>query len=242
VEGPDSRTKAKGGTGTTRDIKDIPSGETRARPEILGKHLVHSDNHGIGVSDPRVHEGPVVVGQDMKRDWSVKPSLAPRKVEGLSSIAMARHVTGKGMADRAKPRRSMEHHQSGVRVSGPRSWPEDLERHRVHSDNQGSSVSDPPVSPENNADEEEDPDRGKARQRNEEKVRQMNQGDIEVLGAGPVVVGQDMRRGWSVKPSLAPRKVEGLGSIAKARHGTGKGMAFGAKNLVIAWNTSRGSV
>jgi hypothetical protein len=26
------------------DIKDIPSGETRARPEILGKHLVHSDS------------------------------------------------------------------------------------------------------------------------------------------------------------------------------------------------------
>jgi hypothetical protein len=99
VEGPGSRTKAKGGTGTTiLDIlKDIPSGETRARPEILGKkHLVHSDNHGIGVSDPRVHEGPVVVGPDMKRDWSVKPSLAPRKVEGLSSIAMARLGTGNG--------------------------------------------------------------------------------------------------------------------------------------------------
>jgi hypothetical protein len=44
VEGTDSRTKAKGGTGTIRDIKDIPSGETRARPEILGKHLVHSDS------------------------------------------------------------------------------------------------------------------------------------------------------------------------------------------------------
>jgi hypothetical protein len=50
-----------------------------------------------------------------------------------------------------------------------------------------------------------------------------------------------MRRGWSVKPSLAPRKVEGLGSIAKA-HGTGKGMVFGAENLVMAWNTVRGSV
>jgi hypothetical protein len=93
----------------------------------------------------------------MKRDWSVKPSLAPRKVEGLSSIAMARHGTGKGTADRAKPRRSMEHHQSGVSVSRPRSWPED----RVHSDNHGSSVSDPRVSPEeNNVDEEEDTDRG----------------------------------------------------------------------------------
>jgi hypothetical protein len=47
----------------------------------------------------------------------------------------------------------------------------------------------------------------------------------------------------SVKPSLAPRKVEGLGSLAKARHGTGKGMAFGAENLIIAWNTTfRGSV
>jgi hypothetical protein len=51
---------------------------------------------------------------------------------------------------------------------------------------------------------------------------------------GPVVVGQDMRRGWSVKPSLAPRKVEGLASIAKA--------LFRAKNLVVAWNTFRGSV
>jgi hypothetical protein len=59
---------------------------------------------------------------------------------------------------------------------------------------------------------------------------------------GPVVVGHDMRRGWSVKPSLAPRNVEGLRNIAKARHGTGKGMAFRAKNLVIAWNTVRGSV
>jgi hypothetical protein len=53
------------------------------------------------MSDPRVHEGPVVVGPDMKRGWNVKPSLAPRKVEGLSSIAMARQGTGKGMADRA---------------------------------------------------------------------------------------------------------------------------------------------
>jgi hypothetical protein len=136
----------------------------------------------------------------------------------------------------------MEHHQSGVRANGSRSWPEDLERHRVHSDNQGSSISDPRVSSENNADEEEDPDRGKARQRNEEKVRQLNHGDIQVLGAGPVVVGQDMRRGWSVKPWLAPRKVEGLDGIAKARHGTGKGMAFVAENRVIAWNTFRGSV
>jgi hypothetical protein len=75
---------------------------------------------------------------------------------------------------------------------------------------------DPRVSPENNADEEEDPDRGNAHQRNEEKVRRLNHGDIKVLGAGPVVVGQDMRRGWSVKPLLALRKVEGLGSIAKA--------------------------
>jgi hypothetical protein len=167
--------RQKGGTGTTiRDIlKDIPSAETRARPEILGKHLVHSNNHGIGVSDPRVHEGSVVVGPDMKRDWSVKPLLAPRKVEGLSSIAMARHGTGKGTADRAKPRRSMEHHQSGVSASGPRCWPEDLERHRVHSDNHGSSVLDPCVSPENNADEEEDTNRGKARQRNEERVRRV---------------------------------------------------------------------
>jgi hypothetical protein len=66
----------------------------------------------------------------------------------------------------------MEHHQSrGVSASGPRSWPEDLERHCVHSDNHGSSVLDPRVSPENNADEEEDTDRGKARQRNEERVR-----------------------------------------------------------------------
>jgi hypothetical protein len=65
---------------------------------------------------------------------------------------------------------------------------------------------------------------------------------IRAFRSPVVVVGQDMRRGWSVKPSLAPRKVEGLGSIAKARHGTGKGMAFVAENLVIAWNTFRGSV
>jgi hypothetical protein len=33
--------------------------------------------------------------------------------------------------------------------------------------------------------------------------------------------------------------VEGLGSIAKARHGTGKGMAlFRAENLIVAWNTT----
>jgi hypothetical protein len=84
------------------------------------------DNHGISVSDPRVHEGPVVVGPDMKRDWSVKPSLAPKKVEGLTSIAMARHGTGKETADRAKPCHSMEHRHSGVSAGGPRSWPEDL--------------------------------------------------------------------------------------------------------------------
>jgi hypothetical protein len=54
VEGPDSRTKAKDGSGKRRDNKDIPSGEARSRPKILEKHLVHSDNHGIGVSDPRV--------------------------------------------------------------------------------------------------------------------------------------------------------------------------------------------
>jgi hypothetical protein len=95
VEGPDSRTKAKDGSGTRRDVKkDIPSGETRSHPKILGKHLVHSDNHGISVSDPRVHKGPVVVGLDMKRGWSVKPLLAPRKVEGLGSMAKARHGTG----------------------------------------------------------------------------------------------------------------------------------------------------
>jgi hypothetical protein len=73
----------------------------------------------------------------------------------------------------------MEHHQSGVSAGGPRSWPEHLEGHRVHSDNHGSSVSDPRVSPEKNANEEEDTDRGKARQRNEERVRRLNQGDIE---------------------------------------------------------------
>jgi hypothetical protein len=89
-----------------------------------------------------------LVGQDMKRGWSVKPSLEPRKVEGLGSIAMARHRTGKERANRAKPRGSMEHHQ-GVRAGEPRSRPEDLERHRGHSDNHGSSVSDPRVSPKN---------------------------------------------------------------------------------------------
>jgi hypothetical protein len=48
--------RQRGGTGTRRDIKDIPSGETRSCPEILEKHLVHSDNHGISVLDPRVQE------------------------------------------------------------------------------------------------------------------------------------------------------------------------------------------
>jgi hypothetical protein len=27
------------------------------------------------------HEGPVIVGLDMKRGWSLKPLLAPRKVD-----------------------------------------------------------------------------------------------------------------------------------------------------------------
>jgi hypothetical protein len=59
VEGPDSRTKAKGGSGMIRDIKDIPSGETRARPEILGKHLVHSGRSCVKSSpEPRKVEGP----------------------------------------------------------------------------------------------------------------------------------------------------------------------------------------
>jgi hypothetical protein len=72
--------------------------ETRSCPEILEKHdLVHSDNHGISVLDPRVH-GPHCCGAEHERGWSVKPSLAPRKVEGLGSITKARHGTGKGMA------------------------------------------------------------------------------------------------------------------------------------------------
>jgi hypothetical protein len=134
---------------------------------------------------------------------------------------MARHGTGMGMADRAKPRRSMEHHQSGVRASGPRSWPEDLERHRVHSDNHGSSVSDPRVSSENNADEEEDPDRGKTCQRNEEKVRRLDQGDIEVLGAGPVVVGQDIRRALGLVIACSSGSTDRL-----HHHGRSKGRSI----------------
>jgi hypothetical protein len=75
VEGPDSRTKAKGGTGTIQDIKDIPSGETRARPEILGKHLVHSGRS------------------------RVKPSPEPRKGEGPGSRTQAKGGTGTTILD-----------------------------------------------------------------------------------------------------------------------------------------------
>jgi hypothetical protein len=82
VEGPgDGRTKAKNGTGMREAIKAKSCGKARSHSESLEKHLVHSNNHGVGASDPCVHEGPVVVGQDMKRGWSVKPLLAPRKVE-----------------------------------------------------------------------------------------------------------------------------------------------------------------
>jgi hypothetical protein len=101
VEGLEGIIKAKkNGSGKRGGIKDIPV----ARPDPVRKSwksiwLLHSDNHGISVLDPRVHEGPaVIVGPDMKRGWSVKPSLAPRKVEGLGSIVKARHGSGKGMA------------------------------------------------------------------------------------------------------------------------------------------------
>jgi hypothetical protein len=80
--------------------------------ERLEKGLVPSDNHGISVPDLHVHEGPVIVGQDMKRGWSVKPSLAPRKVEGLGSIAKVRHGTGKETAYGAIPCSSMKHRQT----------------------------------------------------------------------------------------------------------------------------------
>jgi hypothetical protein len=193
VEGPGSRTKAKGGLVLRYGISSRIYPVERPEPvrKSWGRSISFTWITMVSVCRIRAFmRAQSLWGPDMKRDWSVKPSLAPRKVEGLSSIAMARLVTGKGTADRAKPPHSMEHHQSGVSTGGPRSRPEDLEGHHVHSDNHGSSVSDPRVSPENNANEEEDTDRGKACQRNEERVRRLNQGDIEVLGEYlPEVVG-----------------------------------------------------
>jgi hypothetical protein len=79
VEGPDGITEAKNATGKREAIKAKPCGEARSHSESLEKHLVHLDNHGISVLDPCIHEGPVVVGQDMKRGWSIKPLIALRK-------------------------------------------------------------------------------------------------------------------------------------------------------------------
>jgi hypothetical protein len=60
VEGPDCIvTKAKNGTGKREAIEAKPGSVS------LEKCLIHSDNHVISVSDPCVHEGPVIVGQDI---------------------------------------------------------------------------------------------------------------------------------------------------------------------------------
>jgi hypothetical protein len=69
-------------------------------------------------------------------------------VERLGSIAEARPGgTGKDTAHGANPHSSMERRQR-IHVGEPKSQPEDLERHLVHSGNHGSSVSDLRISPE----------------------------------------------------------------------------------------------
>jgi hypothetical protein len=95
VEGPEGITKAKDGSGKRRGIEDI----LMARPDPVWKSWKSIWFTSITMESLfriRMFMGPVVVGQDMRRGWSVKPLLAPRKVEGLGSIAKARHGTGKG--------------------------------------------------------------------------------------------------------------------------------------------------
>jgi hypothetical protein len=72
----------------------------------------------------------------------------------------------------------MEHRQR-ICVSEPKSQPEDLERHLVHSDNHGSSVLDLRISLKDI--DEEYTNVVTARQRKEERGRRLNKGDIEVL-------------------------------------------------------------
>jgi hypothetical protein len=40
-----------------------------------------------------------------------------------------------------------------------------------------------------------------------------------------------VKRGWNIKPSLAPRKVEGMDRITKAWNGTGKRKALKTDSL-----------
>jgi hypothetical protein len=72
----------------------------------------------------------------------------------------------------------MEHRQR-ICVSEPKSKPEDLERHLIHSDNHGSSILDPRVSLKDI--DEEYTNMMTACQRKEERGRRLNKGDIEVL-------------------------------------------------------------
>jgi hypothetical protein len=72
----------------------------------------------------------------------------------------------------------MEHLQR-ICVSEPKSQPEDLERHLVHSDNHGSSVLDPRVSLKDIDEEKYTINVVTVRQRTEERGRCLNKGDIE---------------------------------------------------------------
>jgi hypothetical protein len=179
VEGPDkSITKAKDGYGKRRGIGDTPV----ARPDHVRKSwksMIWFTRITMGsVFWIRAFMGPVVVGQDMKRGWSVKPSLAPRKVEGLGSIAKAWDWEGNGFRSR-EPHNSMEHLQR-ICVSKPTSQPEDLERHLVHSeDNHGSRVLDPRVSLKDIDEEYTTINVVTVRQRKEERGRRLKKGDIE---------------------------------------------------------------
>jgi hypothetical protein len=120
------------------------------------------------------HDQSAASGTFGELSHGTKPSLKPRKVEGLDGITTARSRSGRGSYQ--------------ARPSGEtRSHPESLEKRLVHSDNHGISVPDQHV---------------------HEK---------------PIAVGQDMKRGWHVKPLLAPKKVEGRkDGITKDRNG-GKG-------------------
>jgi hypothetical protein len=71
----------------------------------------------------------------------------------------------------------MEHLQR-ICVSEPKSQPEDLERHLVHSDNHGSSVLDPRFGPKDIG-EEYTINVVTVRQRKEERGRRLNKGDTE---------------------------------------------------------------
>jgi hypothetical protein len=86
----------------------------------------------------------------------------------------------------------MEHHLQRICVSKPKSQPEDLERHLVHSDIHGSSILDPRVSLKD-IDEEHTINVVTMRQRKEARAgRRLNKGDIEEVLRGeylPEAVG-----------------------------------------------------